>query len=366
MTEKKIEFQNNDYDIKIKEKEYRASNGINSHYLTLEFEGDDLNNKIMNMMRRACSNNVPVYAYAKELINIIENTSIAFNNDYMKLDLSLLPIFGIDPEIYDLDEEYWYNVNYADKDRKKHTSEKSIEFYLAYHNNSADIVDVTTNHAQVYIDGKQIEMYNKEYPTLIIQLRGNESFKCHMKGVLGVAERRDDGALWKACKRVGYDEIEGNGNKKKYELQFFGNEQFSEYEMLIRTCKFLINKLGKIKKMISDKVKKGEITEEKTIEITLENEDFTIGEPINYEIQDHKKIVFSGFRKPDHLIKTGSITVSCVDTEKSPINGILESIDILSEKVNKIGYLLTNMNDKNMPKEKKEEKKDLNEKKKKK
>ena len=119
MTEKKTnDFKNNDYDIQIKQKEMHKSNGLDSHYLTLEFQGDDLNIKIINMLKRACSNSVPVYAYAKELINIIENTSIAYNNDMMKLDLSLLPIFNIDPELSDLDEEYWYNVNYADKDRK--------------------------------------------------------------------------------------------------------------------------------------------------------------------------------------------------------------------------------------------------------
>ena len=39
MSEKKIEFKDNDFDIKIKEEEIHQSNGIDSHYLKLLFEG---------------------------------------------------------------------------------------------------------------------------------------------------------------------------------------------------------------------------------------------------------------------------------------------------------------------------------------
>jgi DNA-directed RNA polymerase subunit L len=356
MSEKKIEFKDNDFDIKIKETDKYESDGLNSHYLTLEFEGSDLNVKIINMLRRACTNHIPIYAFPVELINIIENSSIAFNNDMMKLDLSFLPVYNVDPEIYELDEEYWYNVNYADNERKKFHGEKNIEFYLSYHNNSSDIVRVTTNDAQVYIDGKQVEMYNKKYPILLIELKANQTFKCHMKAVLGVAERRDDGALWKSCKRAYYTELDKE--KNKFSFTVYGNEQFSEYQLLIRTCQFLIYKLYKIKKMISDKVKKGEILPEKTIKFVFENEDHTIGEPINYELQDHKSIIFSGFSKADHLIKTGVITASAVKNDNSPINPLLESIEILSNKIHKIGFLLEIIE---MGRKKKKEKKEKEE-----
>jgi DNA-directed RNA polymerase subunit L len=356
MSEKAIVFKNNDMDIKIKELEKQKSDGLNSSFLKLNFEGSDFNIKIMNTIRRACSNNVPIYAYPVELINIIENTSIAFNNDMMKLDLSLLPVYGEDPEIYELDEEYWYKVNYSDKERKKHASEKNIEFYVAYHNNSQDIVKVTTNNAQVYVDGKQTEMYNKKYPILLIELKPNQTFKCHMKAVLGIAERRDDGALWKSCKRAYYNEnINEKDETKNYEFVVHGNEQFSEYELLIRTCKFLVHKMSKIKKMIQDKDNKGEFPKEKTIKFIFENEDHTLGEPLNYELQDHKDIIFSGFAKPDHLIKTGVITATSV--KDTPVNALLDSIELVSIKINKIGYILENLAGK-----KKEDKEDKEEK----
>ena len=39
--------------------------------------------------------NIPCYAFPRELINISDNTSIAFNNDYMTERLSKLPIFNL-------------------------------------------------------------------------------------------------------------------------------------------------------------------------------------------------------------------------------------------------------------------------------
>lgn len=343
--EQKIEFEDNRYDIEISETKYvkKDKDSLKSHFLNLKFSGKDINVKILNMLRRVCSNYIPVFAYAKEKINVIENTSVAFNNDMMRLDLSLLPIYDIDPEIYELNEEYWYDVNYADTDRQKHQKEvdKNIELYVAYHNNSSEIVDVTTKDCQVNLNGNKIDMYSEKYPILLIQLKANQTFKCHMKGVLGIGERREDGALWKSAKRAYYNELD---EKQKYEFIVYGNEQFTEYELLIRTCKFIISKLNKIKNMFKNKVDAGEIAKERNMKFVLENEDHTFGEPINFELQDDDNIVFSGFAKPDQTQKTGVITVSCKKSIESPIKEFQHSIETVIDKVHKIGYLLTKLN----------------------
>lgn len=327
--EANIQFNNTDYDISVQEIENHQSNGIDSHFLKLLFKGDDINHKIINMIRRVCSNYIPIYAYSPDLINIIENTSVAFNNDMMKLDLSLLPVFNIDPELYELDEEYWNIENYADTERKRHPNEKSIEFYVAAHNNSSDIINVTTNDANITINGEQTKMYNTKYPILLIQLKPNQSFKCHMRAVLGIAERRDDGSLWKACKRSFFWE-----NDDGYTFTVYGNEMFSEYDLIIRACKYIISRLQKIKNAIIEK----NIPDEKTIEFVLDDEDHTLGEPINYELQDHEDILSSGFSKSDHLIKTGVIKARCIDKKKSPNKAFIDSIGTVINKVHKIGY----------------------------
>ena len=66
-------------------------------------------------------------------------------------------------------------------------------------------------------------MYPKKYPRLLIELTPNQSIKLHARAVLGIAERRDNGALWKACPNAYYDEV----NPNEFEFTVYGNKQFS-------------------------------------------------------------------------------------------------------------------------------------------
>lgn len=337
MTDSDIKFLDNDYNISIKEEKYQKSNGLNEHYLMLLFTGSDLNIKLMNMLRRVCLNYIPVYAFAPELINIIENTSIAFNNDMMRLDLSLLPVFKVDPSIFELDEQYWYDVNYADFARKKHPNEKNVEFYLNKHNDTNNYIRVTTNDARITVDGEDIEMYNKKYPVLLIELKPKQTFSCHMKAVLGIAERNEHSAIWKSSFNTYYDEIRPG----EYMFTVYGNNMFTEQELLKRACKFVIKKMEKLKKQIEEKVKKQEIVPKRKITFIFENEDTTIGGIVNYELQSHKDISFAGLAKPDLLVKSINIIAECTENIPSPIDALLESFDIVKNKVHKIGSLLS-------------------------
>jgi len=334
-------FSSNRFDIHVKEVKYQKSTGLNEHYLSLLFNGSDFNVKLMNTLRRVCLNYIPVYAYAPELINIIENTSVAFNNDMMKLDLSLLPVFKVDPGIYNLDEQYWYDVNYADFTRKKHSDEKNVEFYINANNNTNNYIRITTNDAHITVDGKDIEMYDKQYPILLIELKPNQKFSCHMKAVLGIAERSENSAIWKSSFNAYYDEVKQN----EFLFTVYGNNMFSERELLKRACRFVILKMEKLKSKIEEQIKKKEIVLEKKMIFIFENEDFTIGEPINYELQNHKDISFSGLAKSDQLVKSVTITAVCSENILSPVDALLSSFEIVKDKFHKIGFLLTELYD---------------------
>ena len=332
-------IKSNDYNISIKEEKYQKSIGLNEHYLSLKFYGKDCNIKLMNTLRRVSSNYIPVYAYAPELIKITENTSEAFNNDMMRLDLSVLPVFGIDPKLDELDEKYWYDVNYADNTRNKHPKEKNIEFYLNVHNNSQDYIRVTTNDVRVTVDGEDFKMYDEKYPILLIELTANQTFKCHMKAVLGIAENINNGAIWKGCFNSYYDEV----NPGEFLFTVYGNNMFSEQKLLIRACKFIIKKMSKLKKSIIDKLNTKEITPEQSMQFIFDNEDYTTIGPINFELQEHKDIIYAGLLKPDQLIKSVMIKATCNNKVKSPIDALLDSIDVVEQKFTKIGSLLSDM-----------------------
>jgi DNA-directed RNA polymerase subunit L len=341
-----VEFENNDIDITIDEIERHKSVGLTESSLVLMFSGKDMNIKIMNSLRRICTNYIPVYAFPPETIKITENTSVAFNNDMVKCDLTQLPVVNVDPELDDLEEEYWHSVNYSDTTRPKHKKEKKIELYLNYHNNSDNYVRVTTNDAIVSVDGEQVKMYDETYPILLIELTGNQSIKLHMEAVLGIAERRLNGASWKSCRNSFYEQIEDD----KYKFTVNGNDQFSEYDLLIRSCSFMIKKMRALRKIILEKLTENKSsTNETTIRLTIEKEDNTIVDPINYELQDHDNILFSGISKPDLLIKEVIITLGCKNEDKLA-KTLSDCIMKVEKKFHKIGYLLTSMTGKKVSK----------------
>lgn len=335
-------FESNKFDIAITSNSYHKSNGLNEHYLTLKIKGKDFNVKMLNSLRRICSSYIPTYAFPPELIKITENTSEAFNNDMMRMDLSLLPVFGVDPMLDELEEKYWYNVNYADIMRPKHPNEKNIEFNLNIHNNSQDYRRVTTNDARVTVDGADFKMFDEKYPILLIELTGNQTFKCHMKAVLGIGANNRGGALWKSCPNAyyEYDETEQDVTKLEYTFTVYGTNMFSEQELLFRSCKFMIEKMKKLKKSLIDKLNEKEIELQEFMEFTFANEDYTTIEPINYELQENKDIIFSGTAKFDHLVKSMVLKVQSKSGIKSPFNALIESITTVENKFNKLGYLL--------------------------
>jgi len=339
MLEENIQLKLSKYDITISEIENHTSNGLDASWLVLNIFGKDFNIKLANSMRRASMNNVPTYGIPQELITIDTSTSVAFNNDNMKLRLSQLPVYGVDSELYFLADKYWNKdkINYADPKREKHPKEKNIEFYLNVHNNTAAIVSITTNDLKMYIDGEEIKVYNQKYPILLIKLRPNDRFKCHMKACIGVGDRN---VIWSAARNAYYDEPEDSNKENQIIFTLEGNGQCHEYDILIRSCKFLIKRFTDLHNDLKNKIETKQIIHEKVIFFKLDKEDHTLGEPLNYEFQSHKDIIRSGLTKPDHLVKSILIKVESTGNIKSPLNAMMECLNILIEKYSHIGKLL--------------------------
>ena len=62
----------------------------------------------------------------------------------------------------------------------------------------------------------------------------------------------------------------------------------------------------------------------------MDEEDFTFGEWLNFELQDNKNIIFCGISKPDHQIK--SVTLKILSEKKKPIELLIEMCDIIIDK----------------------------------
>jgi DNA-directed RNA polymerase subunit L len=346
MSEESIQLKTNKFDIHVEELEYHPVDGVHASFLNLKFSGKDFNIKLMNSIRRASVNNVPTYAIAQEAIKIDINTAVAFNNDYMKLRLSQLPVLGVDSGMSFLPEKYWHKnkVNFSDQKRDKHPAERAVEFYINAHNNSADVVPVTTNDMKMYIDGEEVHPYDKKYPILLIQLRPNNRFKCYMRAFLGTGDRN---IIWSASRNSYYHEDEKADEDDEHKDIYFtveGNNQCNEYEILVRSCKFLIKKYSDLKRDLETRIETKQILPEKVIYLKLDNENHTIGEPMNYEFQNHPDIIRSGVTKPDQLVESMLIKIEAAPKVKSPLDAMLESIDITIKKLSHVGKLIDDMN----------------------
>ena len=322
------------YDIKMSVKKYEPMKDYNSSNLHLEITGKDVHPKMINTISRVSATHLPTYSLHPQTINILENTSLAYDNQYMQLRLSNLPLYNIDLDLYHLHDKYWQNINYTDINREKHPLEKDIKFYINITNKTQEIMSATTNDLEVFIDNTRVEMYNKKYPILLIKLRPNDTFKCNMSAVLGIGEAN---AIWRASVNsyAPYDD-------DKYNLFLRSNGQETEFVILIKSIKHIIKRLEDIKKEINSKTEKHKETE--NFQLVLDGEDHTMGEVINYELQNHSNL-HCGMSKPDLLIKSVIFKIYAKEPNKL-FKSINETLDDLTDKYKYILKLAENINKK--------------------
>lgn len=343
------------FDIQIREVEktqYHIENKIlsNANYkfdvpkhskLSLEISGKDLDFRIVNTIRRVVLDDIPTYAFPTGLITVSANTSI-FNNDQMRLRLSQLPIINTDCDLFYLESRYSKDVNYNDPKRLIHPLEKKIEISVNAYNDSNKLKYVTTNDIKYYEDGEEIKnKYNTTCPPLLVQLRPSETFICSMRASLGHGDTDD---IWAAVSNAYYEDI-GNDIDQKIVLHLESQGQLDEYDILIKSCKYIKYKLEEIKKLIDTRFKSKEIeTINNKLLLRFNNEDHTMGELLNYAFQNHPHIIFSGTSKQDHLIKSIQIIIEYSKEMKSPLDPIFEQIEYLTNMYDHIEKQLTKLN----------------------
>lgn len=316
----------NDVDIKIIELEKKPFKDLQSSSLVLELSGKLATTTLANTLRRLVIDYVPTYAFTKETINIEENSSIFFN-DKMKLRFSQITIPNINIPIAHLSDKYWKNIKYNDENRQKHPDDnENIEMYINIRNDEIDNINVTTNHAKFYFNGdEKKEVFNKKFPHLLVQLRPKEVFKCRAYCVLGVGLNDN---IFSAASRAYFDEI----SKHKINLSIHSQGQIDEYDALYRGCICMINELKDIKNKIQDRYKNTAI--EGSLEINLDDKDYTIGYILNQFLQDNPNIEFSGMSKPDHL--RNRVRIKMVSSKPNPLKFFFDTIDYLVTVFEKI------------------------------
>lgn len=330
--------QSDSYDISIEEVEKKETDGLDYSALKLKLKGKQVNENLVNTLRRAMLNNIPTYAFASECIQIEKNTSV-YNNDQVRIHLTQLPVLRTIVNLSYLEDKYWLDVNYASADREKHPAEQNIEIYVSATNTDDTIKYVTTNDIQYYENNMKIEnKYNKQFPIVLIKLRPREIFKCKLKAVLGTGETN---AIWAGAGNVYYN---FSDHEALMNIESLG--QFDEYELLWKATRFMQAKMRDLKRVIYDKYENNIAKNDalQLVELILDNETHTIGNMLIEFLQDRDDVVFAGFGKQHELVKQITVNIKYKNAIKNPLDPIMESIDkvvsimeYLEKKIFKLG-----------------------------
>jgi DNA-directed RNA polymerase subunit L len=300
--------------------------------LQLEISGKNVCYQTLIAIRKASINQIPIYAFHPDKINITRNSSV-YDNSEISCNLSQLPITNFHHQIKLLPLKYYKNVNFADGKIERHPSDiYQINYSMKAKNDGPEpILFVTTNDLTISITSTSTnkdklisdeiippkEKYSEKYPITLIKLRAGEEFECSMKGVLAVGELdgifNASNTYWKQLA------------DDKFLLSVESNGQLSEYEILIRACEIIIEKLILIKENLDNGQYNMMQTTNNSLILEILNEDHTCGSPLNWIIQSMKEVTFAGVNKPDFMQKIINSVIQCDSSVKA--------IDLVSKAI---------------------------------
>ncbi len=262
--------------------------------LEFDIEGDSISHTIVNTYRRIILSVIPIYAFTDVKIN--KNTSI-FNNNYMKLRINNLPVFGIncDNPIYipkektDVikEELEMDDIEIETKqDDLNNSSLKLLTMYVDHINNTNEIITVGTNDCKFYYAQKHINSpYSTNIP--IIKLQPKQQFKMSAITELGIGE---ENAIFSAVSIFTYKMLSEN----KYTVILESRGQLDEKMILQYAFDNIKMVLTNFLELIPDKT-------DITGKLQMNNADHTIGNLISEGLQKHSKVKFAGYNAP-HLL----------------------------------------------------------------
>ena len=314
----------NDIDYEI----IKYNKDLGNSILELKIKGNNINYIIINTIRRTILSDIPIYAFNN--FNFTTNESI-FNNNYLKLRLSNMPVWGlpnkIDKFIHDndphidnaLSDEGLNDIaidDDIDLDNKSSVNTSSLNqltMYVDYKNNEKNIVTVSTNNAKFYYSNKNIP---SPYPIPIplIKLQPEQAINFSAITVLGTEK---ENSIYSAATVCYYNEI--NTNEFKFILESRG--QITEQRIIEVSLINIISSLENLVKMIP-------LEENSHIgEIIINGENNTIGNLLSYGLQNHKNVKFAGYNIP-HLLENKVIIHYELVNEKIKLKNVFNDVII--------------------------------------
>ena len=265
----------------VKEKKFK--NGETNNMLHLNFKGKNVNYVLINTLRRTLLDLIPIHAFDPEDIVIKTNTSV-YNNDIIRLRLSTFPLYEINNNLSLVDD--------INKIQNKSFVEESLDklsIFFSKKNNGNDKIHLTTDDCEFYMGDKKIESIYKT-PLLIVPLNPGQEVRGDCKSSVGIGLTS---GIYQSVQICCYEEI----NETEYLLKLESRGQLTEKDLIKRACLVIENKINILKNKFSSNIIDGN-----KLELTIKNEDHTLGNLITYYLQSNKSVTYAGYRM-DHPLK---------------------------------------------------------------
>lgn len=289
----------------------------------LELNIKGVNHTVINTLRRIAMSEIPIYAF--DNISIKENTTI-FNNNYIKLRLRNIPVFGIHSDTA-------FYIQHNDEEKNEETSNliimddislesdnpkvnsntlKQLTMYIDIRNDTNMIKVVGTDDCKFYLKENEIKSpYKQNIPILKLQ----EKQHIKMTAITELGNEKFHGACYSPVQVFYFNKI----NDNEYNLCLESRGQLSEYKILEYTIQNIFKQLD----MLKEKVEELEDVNKLQGVIEIDNFDHTIGNLISDGLRIHKNVRFGGYSMP-HLLDE-KIKIS-FELEKGNIKNVLMDI----------------------------------------
>ena len=299
---------------KINVKLINKEDDLGNSRLEFKLSGSNINYIVANTIRRLTLSCIPIYAFNE--FKFDKNTSV-FHNNYLKLRLRNMPVWGIDNTVEFMDtiketvvnEDKDYNYNeeeddvVIDVDKQLNSSTlKQLTMYVTAKNKTNEITTVTTADAKFYCNEKQINTpYKVGIP--IVKLQPGQEIAFSAITQLGVEEK--DTMFTPVCISV-YKQVK----EDEFDFVIESRGQITEARIIEVALINVERKLKNIIKLMNEKkseetIKKIEMETDGMI--VLFNEDNTMGNLISRGLQQHNSVEFAGYNLPHPLAKKVNI-----------------------------------------------------------
>ena len=285
-------------------------NELGNSRLEFKISGKNIDYIIVNTLRRTILSDIPIYAFSEFKFN--KNTS-SFHNNYLKLRISMLPVWSIQNNIDenkekikstddneknilletidinndindDINDDNYEKYDNTTNNLNNMTSLKQITMYVNYKNKTNDIVAVTTSEAMFYYNEEQITSPYK-IPILLLKLNKNQEISF---SVISTLNTEKNNIIYSAVSAIAYKQI----NDEEFDFFLESRGQITEKEILLLAIINIKNKMNNLLKLINNNNELNNLNEG-TFEIL--NEGHTLGNLISRGLQKHKNIGFAGY-----------------------------------------------------------------------